>query len=131
MIEKRILLNLSLEDFEEFEAKRKLTGMDKQHLVRVLLNGLQPFYKIEKEVGQVLSTLNSVRSDSQMMFWIAAANNFPSVNKHKENIKWLGPLISAICMRNVKWKFNNAATENVVLTKEPALNITANEGEIE
>ena len=56
MSKERVLLNLTLEDFEEFEAKRKLTGMDKQHLVRVLLNGLQPFYRIEKEVKEVIDS---------------------------------------------------------------------------
>ena len=49
MSKEKVLLNLSLEDFKEFETKRALTGMDKQHLVRVLLDGLQPFYKIEEE----------------------------------------------------------------------------------
>lgn len=133
MSKEKVLLNLTLEAFEEFEAKRALTGMDKQHLVRVLLNGLQPFYKIEKEVSQVLSTLNSVNLDSQTMSWMAAANKFPTANKHKENMKWLYPLISAIVQRNVKWKFNRDTNEKAGLTKDPALNIATkeNKGEIE
>lgn len=133
MSKEKVLLNLSLEDFEEFEAKRALTGMDKQHLVRVLLDGLQPFYKIEEEVSQVLSTLNSVNLDSQTMSWMAKANNFPTVNKHKENMEWLYPLISAIVQREVIWKFNNeTANEKAGFTEDPAFNVATkeNEGEI-
>ena len=135
MSKERILLNLSLEDFEEFEAKRELTGMDRQKLVHILLKGIEPFYKIEDEVGQVLSTLNSVNLDSQTMSWMAAANKFPTANRHKANMKWLYPLISAICMRNVKWKFNNESTnEKAGSIDGPALNFVSekiNEGEIE
>ena len=133
MSKERVLLNLTLDDFEEFEAKRKLTGMDKQHLVRVLLNGLQPFYKIEEEVSQVLSTLNSVNLDSQTMSWMAAANKFPTANMHKANMDWLYPLISAIVQREVIWKFNKDTNEKAGLTEDPALIVATkeNEGEIE
>ena len=54
----------------------------------------------------MLSTLNSVNLDSQTMSWMAEANKFPTANKHKENMKWLYPLISAIVQREVIWKFN-------------------------
>lgn len=133
MSKEKVLLNLSLEDFEEFEAKRALTGMDKQHLVRVLLNGLQPFYKIEEEVSQVLSTLNSVNLDSQTMSWMAKANNFPTANRHLANMDWLYPLISAIVQRKVVWKFNKETHEKAGLTEDPALIVATkeNEGEIE
>lgn len=131
MSKEKVLLNLSLEDFEEFEAKRALTGMDKQHLVRVLLSGLQPFYKIEEEVSQVLSTLNSVNLDSQTMSWMAKANKFSTANRHLANMDWLYPLISAIVQRKVKWKFNNT-NEKAGLTEDPALIVATkeNEGEI-
>lgn len=133
MSKEKVLLNLSLEDFEEFEAKRALTGMDKQHLVRVLLSGLQPFYKIEEEVSQVLSTLNSVNLDSQTMSWMAKANKFPTANHHLANMDWLYPLISAIVQRKVVWKFNKETNEKAGLTEYPALIVATkeNEGEIE
>lgn len=133
MSKEKVLLNLSLEDFEEFEAKRALTGMDKQHLVRVLLNGLQPFYKIEEEVSQVLSTLNSVNLDSQTMSWMAKANKFSTANRHLANMDWLYPLISAIVQRKVVWKFNKEANEKAGLTEDPALIVATkeNKGEIE
>ena len=129
MSKEKVLLNLSLEDFEEFEAKRALTGMDKQHLVRVLLNGLQPFYKIEKEVSQVLSTLNSVNLDSQTMSWMAKANKFSTANRHLANMDWLYPLISAIVQRKVIWKFNNETNEKAGLTEDPALIVATKENE--
>ena len=132
MSKERVLLNLTLKDFEEFEAKRKLTGMDKQHLVRVLLNGLQPFYKIEEEVSQVLSTLNSVNLDSQTMSWMAKANKFSTANRHLANMDWLYPLISAIVQREVIWKFNNDTDKKAGFTEDPAFNVATkeNEGEI-
>lgn len=132
MSKEKVLLNLSLENFEAFEAKRALTGMDKQHLVRVLLNGLQPFYKIEEEVSQVLSTLNSVNLDSQTMSWMAKANKFPTANRHLANMDWLYPLISAIVQRKVIWKFNNETNEKAGLTEDPALIVATkeNKGEI-
>lgn len=117
MSKERVLLNLTLEDFEEFESKRKLTGMDKQHLVRVLLNGLQPFYKIEEEVGKIISTLNSVNTDSMVMAWMTAANKFPTVNKHEENKKWLGRYISSLVGRHVIWKFNTDTNRRQGLQK--------------
>lgn len=131
MSKERVLLNLTLEDFEEFEAKRKLTGMDKQHIVRVLLNGLQPFYRIEKEVKEVIVTLNHVNTDSMLMAWMTAANKFPTVNKHEENKKWLGRYISSLVGRHVVWKFNNT-NEKAGLTEDPALIVATkeNEGEI-
>ena len=133
MSKERVLLNLTLEDFEEFEAKRKLTGMDKQHLVRVLLNGLQPFYKIEDEVGAIISTLNHVNTDSMVMAWMTAANKFPTVNKHEENKKWLYRYISSMVGRHVIWKFNKETNEKAGLTEDPALIVATkeNEGEIE
>ena len=133
MSKEKVLLNLSLEDFEEFEAKRALTGMDKQHLVRVLLNGLQPFYKIEEEVSQVLSTLNSVNLDSQTMSWMAKANKFSTANRHLANMDWLYPLISAIVQREVIWKFNKDTDKKAGLTEDPALIVATkeNKGEIE
>ena len=133
MSKERILLNLSLEDFEEFEAKRELTGMDRQKLVHILLKGIEPFYKIEDEVSQVLSTLNSVNLDSQTMSWMAAANKFPTANRHKANMDWLYPLLSAIVQRKVVWKFNKEANEKAGLTEDPALIVATkeNEGEIE
>ena len=133
MSKERVLLNLTLKDFEEFEAKRKLTGMDKQHLVRVLLNGLQPFYKIEDEVGAIISTLNHVNTDSMVMAWMTAANKFPTVNKHEENKKWLGRYISSMVGRHVNWKFNEETNEKAGLTEDPALIVVTkeNKGEIE
>ncbi len=134
MSKERVLLNLTLEDFEEFEAKRNLTGMDKQHLVRVLLSGLQPFYRIEKEVQEVIVALNHVNTDSMLMAWMTAANKFPTVNKHEENKKWLGKHIGSMVQREVIWKFNNETTnEKAGLTEDPALNIATkeNKGEIE
>ena len=133
MSKERVLLNLTLEDFEEFEAKRKLTGMDKQHLVRVLLNGLQPFYKIEDEVGAIISTLNHVNTDSMVMAWMTAANKFPTVNKHEENKKWLGRYISSLVGRHINWKFNEETNKKAGLTEDPALIVVTkeNKGEIE
>ena len=133
MSKERVLLNLTLEDFEEFEAKRKLTGMDKQHLVRVLLNGLQPFYRIEKEVQEVIITLNHVNTDSMVMAWMTAANKFPTVNKHEENKKWLYRYISSMVGRHVIWIFNKETNDKAGLTEDPALIVATkeNKGEIE
>ena len=133
MSKERVLLNLTLKDFEEFEAQRKLTGMDKQHLVRVLLNGLQPFYKIEDEVGAIISTLNHVNTESMVMAWMTAANKFPTVNKHEENKKWLYRYISSMVGRHVIWKFNKETNEKAGLTEDHALIVETkeNKGEIE
>ena len=124
MGKERVLLNLSLDDYAEFEAKRNRTGMSKQTFVKIILSGRQPVYKIEEEVRKVLSALNHVNFASQTMTWWTPGNNLPTYDKHKENMKWLGSLISAIVARNVKWKFNNETiNEKAGFVKDPALNI--------
>ena len=78
MGKERVLLNLSLDDYAEFEAKRNRTGMSKQTFVKIILSGRQPVYRIEEEVRKVLSALNHVNFASQTMTWWTPGNNLPT-----------------------------------------------------